>query len=220
MVAGRTRPPWSGAPVAAIPDGFVDAWPVGHLAATEALAYLEKAGVDGEQLRQALADYAAVGPGEVHPYFLGLCADVALVAQRRARRLDPESFAQLGVLAGKELDLARRLLAWVPPEVEYGVLALSACRSFTYRTFRYLGERLEFGHQRSDFGRLVAFSFISPTPRGAGGGEQAREPSYKMHQLLRRALGSARSDSIRRELCSVAGSCTGAPTMAAQTVNT
>jgi hypothetical protein len=111
----------------------------------DALAYLEKSGVEGEPLREALAGYAAVGAGEVHPYFLGLCADVALAAQRRGDRLDPASFGQSGELAGKQLDLARRLLAWVPAEVEYAILALSACRSFTYRTFGYLGGRLEFG---------------------------------------------------------------------------
>ena len=101
VVAGRTRPPWGSAPVAAIPDEFVDSWPVGHLATPEALDYLEKAGVEGEPLRQVLADYAAVGPGEVHPYFLGLCADVALAAQRRGSRLDPASFARSGELAGQ-----------------------------------------------------------------------------------------------------------------------
>jgi PadR family transcriptional regulator, regulatory protein PadR len=75
---------------------------------------------------------------------------------------------------------------------------VSACRSFTYRTFRDLGERLDFPHQRSDFDRLVAFSFISPTTGGAGQRGQAYERGYAMHQLLRRALGTARPDSIRR----------------------
>jgi ADP-ribosylglycohydrolase/tetratricopeptide (TPR) repeat protein len=199
VVAGRTRPPWASASVAAIPDAFVEAWPVGYLASGDAFAYLEKAGVGDDQLRLALVDYASAGPGEVHPYFLGLCADVALAAQRRGGTLDPASFAQSEELTGKELALARRLLVWVPPEVEYAILALGACRSFTYRTFRYLGERLEFQHERSDFGRLVAFSFISPITSGATGGhEQADELPHTMHQLLRRSLGSARPDSVRR----------------------
>jgi hypothetical protein len=42
MVAGRTRPPWASATVAAIPDAFVDAWPVGSLTTVDALAYLGK----------------------------------------------------------------------------------------------------------------------------------------------------------------------------------
>jgi ADP-ribosylglycohydrolase/tetratricopeptide (TPR) repeat protein len=199
VVAGRTPPLWASASVAAIPDAFVEAWPVGHLASGDALAYLEKAGVEGGQLRLALVDYASVGPGEVHPYFLGLCADVALAARGRGSALDPLSFAQSEELAGKEIALARRLLLWVPPEVEYAILALSACRSFSYRTFRALGERLEFPYQRSDFDRLVAFSFISPIASGGTGGhDQTHEPVHTMHQLLRRALGSARPDSVRR----------------------
>jgi hypothetical protein len=197
VVAGRTRPPWASAAVVAIPDAFVDARPVGSLAAVDALAYLEKSGVEGEPLREALAGYAAVGAGEVHPYFLGMCADVALAAQRRGDRLDPASFEESGELAGKQLDLARRLLAWVPAEVEYAILALGACRSFTYRTFGYLGQRLDFPHQRSDFEKLIAFSFISPATSSSDDREGAAE-TYSMHQLLRRALGSARPDSVRR----------------------
>jgi hypothetical protein len=198
VVAGRIVPPWAGAPVAAIPDSYVQPWPVGHLAMGDGLAYLAGAGIGDPRLRRALVEYASVGVGEVHPYFLGLCADVALAAQRRGGQVDPGSFAQSGELAGKELELARRLLAWVPPEVEYGILALSACRSFTYRTFSHLGEQLGFRHERADFARLVAFSFISPTTGGVAGGDPAYEHPFVMHQLLRRALDSARRDSIRR----------------------
>src|SRR6266516_4489104 len=198
VVAGRTRPPWAHPPVAAIPDAYVDVWPVGHLTTGDGLAYLEKAGVGGEPLRLALTQYASIGLGEVHPYFLGLCADVALAAHRRGGTLDPGSFAQSGELAGKERELARRLLAWVPPEVEYGILALSACRSFTHSTFSYLGDQLGFPHQRSDFARLVAFSFIVPTTGGIRGTQRAGEHAWKMHQILRRALASARPEPIRR----------------------
>ncbi len=100
VVAGRTPPLWASASVAAIPDAFVETWPVGHLASGDALAYLEKASVGDGQLRLALVDYASVGPGEVHPYFLGLCADVALAARRRGSRLDAASFAQSEELTG------------------------------------------------------------------------------------------------------------------------
>src|SRR5262249_42390005 len=126
VVAGRIRPPWSSAPGAAIPDAVVGACPGGSLAAEDALAYFGSAGIGEGGGGGALAEYAAVGPGEVHPYFLGLCADVALAAQRRGSELDPASFGQSDEIAGKQLDLARRLLAWVPAEVEYAILALSA----------------------------------------------------------------------------------------------
>src|SRR5262249_60942979 len=55
-----------------------------------------------------------------------------------------------------------------------------------------------FGQERSDFDRLTAFSFISPTVTSAGGQARAAEQTYSMHQLLRRALGSARPDNVRR----------------------
>jgi hypothetical protein len=73
VVAGRTRPAWATAPVAAIPEHFIDEQSVGYLTMADALDYLEKAGVGDERLRRALADYASVGPDQVHPYFAGLC---------------------------------------------------------------------------------------------------------------------------------------------------
>src|SRR5262249_59622832 len=39
---------------------------------------------------------------------------------------------------------------------------------------------------------------ISPTVSGAGGQAGATEPAYSLHQLLRRALASARPDNVRR----------------------
>ena len=45
---------------------------------------------------------------------------------------------------------------------------------------------------------LVAFSFISPTTGGVSGPGQADEHAWTMHQLLRRALASARLGPIRR----------------------
>jgi hypothetical protein len=47
--------------------------------------------------------------------------------------------------------------------------------------------------------QLVAFSFISPIASGGTGGHDQRHgPVHTIHQLLRRALGSARPDSVRR----------------------
>jgi len=39
--------------------------------------------LEGGGGRGGRTDPPAVGQGEVHPYFLGLCADVALAARRR-----------------------------------------------------------------------------------------------------------------------------------------
>ena len=103
VVAGRTRRRGPAASVAAIPDAFVEARPVGSPGRGG------RAGLPGEGRcrRRAACGWRwwitrPVGAGEVHPYFLGLCADVALAAQRRGDRLDPASFAQSEELTGKE----------------------------------------------------------------------------------------------------------------------
>ena len=93
VVAGRTRPPWGSAPVAAIPEEFVDSGQLATWPPPEALDYLEKAGVEDEQLRQALADYARWGRAR--------CTRISWACARMWRwprsaaavRLDPASFA-------------------------------------------------------------------------------------------------------------------------------
>src|SRR6266508_2420358 len=60
---------------AQIPQRFVDYQPVDCLPAADARDYLERVGVADERLRSLLIDYSSVSDCEVHPYFLGLCAD-------------------------------------------------------------------------------------------------------------------------------------------------
>jgi ADP-ribosylglycohydrolase len=209
VVAGRTVPQWDTAAPARIPAEFLDAQPVGPLAPADAEGYLRRAGVQAAALRAAMLDYAAVGAGEIHPYFLGLCADVALAAAQRGATLAPDAFPTARALADKERELAGRLLAWVTPQTEHSIIALSACRAFTYDTFRYLADRLGFGGQRVDFDRLVAFSFISPvspvspvtSPPTPGSGApqpgQGQGQGFAMHQLLRRLLRGTHPDATR-----------------------
>ncbi|GAA3112787.1 hypothetical protein [Nonomuraea salmonea] len=80
IVAGRTRPPWPNAPVFPIPEQYIDHRLVGHLTTADATQYLTLAGITDPAMRTALVTYASTAPNEVHPYFLGLCADVALAA--------------------------------------------------------------------------------------------------------------------------------------------
>jgi hypothetical protein len=178
VISGRTRPMWDAAPVSRIPDSFIDLVQVGNLASGDAMTYLEEAGVADEALRLALVAYASDGGG-AHPYYLGLCADVALAATARGQELDPRSFRTSSELAARNQKLAGRLLGWVLPEDENPIIALAACRSFTYDTFSYLGEQLKFGHERDDFSRLVAFSFVRPLSGGSEGTDAAQ--AYAMH---------------------------------------
>ncbi|MFC5834366.1 ADP-ribosylglycohydrolase family protein [Nonomuraea insulae] len=188
ILAGRTRPPWPAAPVFPIPERYVDHRLVGHLSSADAAQYLSLAGVAEPALREALVGYASTAPDEVHPYFLGLCADVALAAGSRLR---PTEFT---TLVDKERDLARRLLQWTPPEAEYGILAVSACRAFSAETFRHLGQVLDFPADRGAFGKLIAFSFISPLRGGTSSGTGA----YTMHNILRRSLRNVRPSEVRK----------------------
>jgi ADP-ribosylglycohydrolase/tetratricopeptide (TPR) repeat protein len=202
VVAGRTLPQWDTAAPARIPAEFLDAQPVGPLAPADAEDYLRHAGVQAAELRAAMLAYATVGAGEIHPYFLGLCADVALAASQRGATLEPDAFPKTRALADKERELTGRLLAWVTPATEHSIIALSACRAFTYATFSYLADPLGFGGQRVDFDRLVAFSFIAPvtsTPTpGSGEPPPGQSQAFAMHQLLRRLLRGTDPDATRR----------------------
>lgn len=195
VISGRTRPLWAAAPVSRIPDNFIDLVHVGNLSADDAMTYLEDAGVAGEELRRALVAYASDRDG-VHPYYLGLCADGALAAAARGQALDPRSFQTSAELAARNTEMAGRLLGWTQPHDEYRIMAVAACRSFTYETFCYLGEQLEFEHEWDDFARLVAFSFVRPLSGGSAGTE-ARQ-AYVVHNLLRRALAGLRPKQLRR----------------------
>jgi ADP-ribosylglycohydrolase/tetratricopeptide (TPR) repeat protein len=188
IVAGRIRPPWPTAPASPIPERFLDQRLVGHLSSTDATHYLSLAGITDPAQHDALVEYASTAPDEVHPYFLGLCADVALAA---GPRLDPAEFT---TFVDKERDLARRLLQWTPAEAEYGILAVSACRAFTAETFRYLGQALDFPADRSAFAKLIAFSFISPLRGGTTSGTGA----YTMHNILRRSLQNVRPAEVHK----------------------
>jgi ADP-ribosylglycohydrolase/tetratricopeptide (TPR) repeat protein len=208
VVAGRTAPRWGEAPVAAIPDAFVDLRALGPIPADFADAYLESTGIADDGMRAALIEYASVEPGQTHPLLLGLVADVALAAAERGADLDPEQFAHAEELAGKERELTARLLAWVTPELEEAMVAVGAARSFDEATFAHLCDRLGLRASRADFPKVVAFSFISRhqpalhagAPAGpdatAGPPVQPRE-SYEMHRLLRRALERVEPEATR-----------------------
>src|SRR6266536_2569952 len=195
VVAGRTRPPWDRVARAQIPQRFVDYQPVGCLSAADARRYLEHAGVADEQLRALLVGYSSVRDGEVHPYFLGLCADLARTAVERGAAVDPAFFHGSDEVADRQRALAGRLLSWVKPAVEYAIVAVSACRSFDLQTFVHLGGQLGFAQHRVDFDRLIAFSFVAPV---SGAGTDRGRQAFEVHRLLRRALRRVKPDATRR----------------------
>ncbi len=195
VAAGRIRPPWESVSRAQLPQRFVDYQPVDCLPAADAREYLERAGISDDQLRSLLIDYSSVSDCEVHPYFLGLCADLVLAAAERGSSIDPAFFRSSDEAADRERALASRLLSWVKPEMEYTIVAMSACRSFDLQTFLHLARQLGFAQHRLEFDRLIAFSFVSPV---SVAGTERRRQAYEVHRLLRRALRRAKPDAIRQ----------------------
>jgi tetratricopeptide (TPR) repeat protein len=188
IVAGRTRPQWHSATSARIPLRYVDFLPVGPLGADFAETYLATAGVPAEA-RAALIQYASVEPSQVHPYLLGLCADLALA--RPGDELGvPVTPPRPELMVEKERLLASRLLAWTSEDMEDAIVAVSACRSFDLAVFSHLGAELGFPCRELDFRRLVAFSFASTATRlpGVEFDDAVRHAAFEIHRILRTTL--------------------------------
>ena len=191
VVAGRDRPRWAEASKCRIPEEFIEPFLVGHLSEADAMSYLECAGITDATLRQSLVAYARVEPDQVHPLYLGLCADVVLAASGKDLTLTPADFRVTVQTADKGDELIHRLLRYVDVEVEYAVRALCACRAFDAEIYRKLGQALNFQVTEPTFRSvLTQFSFVwQAQQRGQGW--------YRIHDLMRRLL-QERGDEVTR----------------------
>jgi tetratricopeptide (TPR) repeat protein len=194
VVAGRELPHWAdkGVPIPISPDR-INPHRVGHLAPADALHYLERAGVTDAALRQALVEYTSVVPGEVHPLYLGLAADVALAAQSGTDNLASEDFATNDVMDSKKVELVNRFRRYVDDELVYATDALAACRAFNFELFTYLGrpEQLNFPNSEPIFKRLLSFSFVWQDGRHGEGW-------YRIHDLIRRIFQERHDETTLR----------------------
>ena len=83
-----------------VPKPLIDAQLVGHLSAADARDYLHKVEIDKADLADSVIRYASVNPDEswenlqVHPFYLGLCADVVLAERRRGIELLSSDWAR------------------------------------------------------------------------------------------------------------------------------
>lgn len=179
VVTGREPTRWHEASRCNIPEEFIDSRLVGNLPAKEARIYLLRAGIGDAPLCEALVTYASVGPNQVHPFYLGLCADVVRRANEQGKTLTPEDFRTAVDINQKPKKLIERLLRYVERNIEYAVHALGACRAFDYELYRQLGQALDFDASRPDFEILIEFSFVWQD-------EQRGENWYRIHDLLRR----------------------------------
>lgn len=173
VVAGREVPRWKDADEFSIPEKYLDIQLVNHLSKADAREYLRRAGISNQDLQQNAIDYSSARENQVHPFLLGLCADVILQGKQGLNELDINAD-----FSKKAKQLINRLLKYVDKEIEYAVHALSACRGFNYDIYELLGKELKFQLSKPSFDVLTEFSFVWEAQRG--------EDWYRIHDLLRR----------------------------------
>jgi tetratricopeptide (TPR) repeat protein len=201
-VAGRDCPVtqlrWQNAPAdTEIPENYINAQLVGHLSADDARDYLHKVEIDKADLADAVIRYASVNPDEswenlqVHPFYLGLCADVVLAERKRGVELLSSDFARIPRWENKTAELTDRLLLYVDREVRSAVHSLSACRAFDEDLYIKLGTGCHFQATIANFEILTSFSFVWKEP-------QRGEKWYRIHDLLRRLDADRDNQKTRR----------------------
>ncbi len=200
-VAGRDCPVtqlrWPNAPRFPIPEDYIDAQLVWHLSPDDARDYLYKVEIDKTDLADAVIKYASVNPDEswdnlqVHPFYLGLCADVVLAERRRGIELLSSDFARIPKLENKTAELTDRLLMYVDREVRSAVHSLSACRAFDEDLYMKLGVGCHFQASSANFEVLTGFSFVWKS-------EKRGENWYRIHDLLRRLDADRDNPKTRR----------------------
>ncbi len=179
VVAGRELPRWAEACHWNIPASKLDAQLVWHMKAKDAFTYLEKVGIEDTNLSESLINYASFESDQVHPLFLGMCADVVLTAKEKGETLTPEDFTTTLQMEQKLKILLERLLKYVDDDVRDAVDALSACRAFDRQLFFHLGDELRFDATNASFRLLTRFSFVWQA-------EQQGQDWYRLHPLIRR----------------------------------
>ncbi|WP_293291190.1 hypothetical protein [Microcoleus sp. PH2017_24_DOB_U_A] len=200
-VAGRDCPVtqlrWPNASKFPIPEDYIDAQLVWHLSPPDARDYLHKVEIDKADLADAVIKYASVNPDEscedlqVHPFYLGLCADVVLAERRRGIELLASDFARIPKLENKTAELMDRLLLYVDREVRSAVHSLSACRAFDEDLYVKLGAGCHFQASSANFEVLTGFSFVWKS-------EKRGDNWYRIHDLLRRLDAERDNQKTRR----------------------
>jgi tetratricopeptide (TPR) repeat protein len=200
-VAGRECPVtqlrWPNASKFPIPEDYIDAQLVWHLSPADARDYLHKVEIDKADLADAVIKYASVNADDswenlqVHPFYLGLCADVVLAERRRGIELLASDFARIPKLENKTAELTDRLLMYVDREVRSAVHSLSACRAFDQDLYVKLGGGCHFQASSANFEVLTGFSFVWKS-------EKRGDNWYRIHDLLRRLDAERDNPKTRR----------------------
>jgi tetratricopeptide (TPR) repeat protein len=191
VMAGREPPRWADATKFAISKRFVDHKPLQELSTSDGKLYLTRAGISNPKMRDCIVQYARVRRNRSHPFLLGLCADVVLIAAANGEDLAPSEFRTAPQTSQRAVALIRKLLSYANPEVAAAVRALSACRAFDREIYLHLASVLKFHASGPSFDVLTQFSFVWRSGRHERGG-------YRIHDLLRRLLYE-RNDELTRQ---------------------
>lgn len=184
VVAGREIPRWPEAARFSIPKKDLDTQLVWHLSEKDAGKYLENAGIKEPALRDTLIRFASVKADQVHPFYLGLCADVVSAAREHDNiTLQSNDFERIPEISEKSKVLIERLLKYVDQKVEYAIEVLAACRRFDFALYKKLGKALDFDADRPAFNTLIRFSFVWQDKKGG----------YRIHDLLGRRYNQDRN---------------------------
>jgi hypothetical protein len=130
-------------------------------------------------MKESLLVYAQVQPDDVHPLYLGLCADIVLAATNSGKEIEAGEFREVPRVALKGKELMNRLRRYIDKPTEYAISALSACRSFDRDLYISLMKGIDRYDPRESFDYLTGFSFVWDS-------EERGEGWYRIHDLMRR----------------------------------
>ncbi len=192
VICGRDVPRWPEAPRFAIGTERIDLHLVGDLSDRDAETYLLLAGIDDAALRNQLREDARVAPGQIHPFSLGLGADLVHVLNANTSTPSAdEAILTAPHAEDRRRQLVDRFLRYVDANTRDTVLAVSVCRSFDRKIYRYLGDELDFETSRTGFRSLTEFSFIQQSATGD-------DRRFRVHDLLRRML-DGQDDELQQD---------------------
>jgi hypothetical protein len=180
VLSGREPPRWSGAPDCIISNDAIECQFVGPLTESQAAAYLQSAGIP-DDVKQCLLEIARVETDQIHPLYLGLCADVVFEAQGAGRTLELEEIQKSEGVAERGHMILYKLLRYADSHISTAVYALSTCRVFNKEIYQRLGREVSFESTDASFKKLTRFSFVWPA-------QQEGEGWYRIHELVRRIL--------------------------------
>lgn len=180
VVAGREPPRWSQTNRNAIQENMFTTHPVGLISFNDARESLEKKNIRDTALQDAIIRFTEVEHGEVHPMYLGICADAVIQRTNTGVEVYPEEFKLVVEPERLGEEVLCRLLSDVSGTLQPTIVALSVCRSFNYDTYQELVRKCFAGDcSKPIFDQiLTTFSFV----------KKLSGENFQIHNLVRKLI--------------------------------